>query len=402
MFAKTKTIIAITKGKIVGAKVKTKGKKKIKKVIELGWEYKTFDVALAKLVKELRAKTIRVLIGDEFSYVLRLKVPSNLRESEEREFIAKKISEQIPEELGDNEWDYKEFHFSIAPKKETKEAEQEVIVFSLVKGFFKVLSEAVGKLDLKVEAIEPSSVAKTRHENPLVGLAIKDDIRGKDENVLNLKPLEIEEIEERNVIGIEKEETLLVDEANKARERTSTLVPNIVAEMPSQDKQEKRTKKSVKGWKIILFLALLLAIVAALALTFYNPAVFKIDKLSSISETQETVNVQPESTIVEQIEEIDLSEFTVQIQNGTGVAGEANYVSDILLAEGFTDLASANAESYDYADTEVSLKEFVSEKVYDNIERALNSDYSIVKSDEVLSGESEFDVLIIIGTKIVE
>ena len=95
-----------------------------------------------------------------------------------------------------------------------------------------------------------------------------------------------------------------------------------------------------------------------------------------------------------------MSEYKIEVQNGSGIAGEAGIVSEILEAEGFSEIETANADSYEYKQTEVKLKEETSEKVYEVVERALNSDYSIVKSDEVLSSDSDFDVIIIVGERL--
>lgn len=92
----------------------------------------------------------------------------------------------------------------------------------------------------------------------------------------------------------------------------------------------------------------------------------------------------------------DLSEYAVQVLNGSGVVGQAGVVRDTLASEGFEDLDTDNADSYDYEDTEVQVKDTVPNSVYEVIKTAL-SDYTVIKSKTSLEDDNDFDVIIIVG-----
>lgn len=94
----------------------------------------------------------------------------------------------------------------------------------------------------------------------------------------------------------------------------------------------------------------------------------------------------------------DLTTYSLQVLNGAGVPGAASTVQDLLIAAGFEDIAVGNAGAYDYEDTEVQMKEDVSEEVYTAITEALK-DYSVVKSDEPLEETADYDIVIIVGQK---
>lgn len=98
--------------------------------------------------------------------------------------------------------------------------------------------------------------------------------------------------------------------------------------------------------------------------------------------------------------DIVLSDYALQVQNGSGIAGEADLVAEILLAEGFEEIDTANADNYDYVETEVRLTESVSQKLYEEIERALNSDYLIASEAGVIDTTSDFDVIVIVGERL--
>lgn len=444
MFGKTHIIIAISKEKIIAAKVKAKGNNKIKDVLEYGFDVNTLDVVFENIKQKFKVKSVRILVGDSLSYVLRLKVPTGLEGDDEREFISKKISEKIPEVLGDSEWDYKDLHFNVSKSAKSEgNSEKDVIVFSPVRGVFRALSQAANKVDLKIEAIEPEAVSKTRDTNPLIGLAMKSDIEGKDKDVLNLEPINLSlsvEEEEKE----EEKDGLLVDEAKKLKDEADMKdkddLKDVLADVDNKPKaslsqrlfseprgsQNRRPRAGGKSQKskmwVIVPLILLLLGGGVFAFVYFSDSlniniprsiplvsnIFNKDKEEVVDEadqsiTEEEVEVEKsEEDVSEEVEEelFDLADYNVQVQNGSGIAGEADEVSYILLAEGFSGIETANADSYDYEDTEVKLKKGVSSKLFEEIERALNSDYSIASEAGVIDTTSDFDVIVIVGERL--
>jgi hypothetical protein len=397
MLRKTKIIVAITGDKIVGARVKLARQNKIEKSIAFGWKPETLDMVLSKMKTQLKAKRIRVLIGDDLSYVLRLTMPSTLGKKEEKEYLAKKISEQIPEELSDTQWDYKELYLD-ATKKPSKE-EKKVVVFSPVKGFFEKLSRALEKLDLVVEAIEPEVIAKTRDTDPIIGLAMKKDIKGKDEDVLNIEPLETVTVENED-----ESEELLTEEARRM-EKKAEGTKQEDSQKEGIKKVESRKKKYPLARKLLTAALLLVALVVVLILIFFY--ISGIRKETDFTQSSETTEESVEEKGSDEAEKVEterepkavLSEYKVQILNGSGIAGEALVVSEILQAEGFVDIEMANAASYDYTNTEIKLKEQVPEKVYSTLNRALDSEYLLKRLDSYLDSGSDFDVVIVAGQR---
>jgi len=97
------------------------------------------------------------------------------------------------------------------------------------------------------------------------------------------------------------------------------------------------------------------------------------------------------------VEEEDLTEYTIEILNGSGKAGEAGKASTLLEDAGFEDIDTGNADSYDYTDTEVQVGKDVPATVYASLEKALSKSYSVVKSKDAPT-DSEYDIVVIVGT----
>ena len=91
MFGKTRVIIVITKDKLFAAKVKLPSKK-ITQALEVAWNFETLELALATIKKEFKANNVRILFAKDVSYVLRVKIPAEVGEEGERNFVAEKIN----------------------------------------------------------------------------------------------------------------------------------------------------------------------------------------------------------------------------------------------------------------------------------------------------------------------
>ncbi len=93
----------------------------------------------------------------------------------------------------------------------------------------------------------------------------------------------------------------------------------------------------------------------------------------------------------------ELAELSVQILNGSGTAGEAARVRDALETGGFAKFSLGNADSYDYTDTEVQMREGLPESVFEAVETALE-DYTVVE-ESTLSATATHDIVIFVGQR---
>ena len=93
----------------------------------------------------------------------------------------------------------------------------------------------------------------------------------------------------------------------------------------------------------------------------------------------------------------DRSKVKIEVQNGTGITGEASYLATQLKSLGYTNVKAGNAENQDYTITEVTFNKSVSLSIQDEITKKLETLYQKV---EVKSSSTQtMDVVIISGLK---
>lgn len=469
MFKTKKTIIYIAKNKLRAGFVATRPPLKVTGLIESDWTAENLPQVLSQVKSKLKAKTVRVLIGEDLSYVVSLSVPKT--EAKERLAIKTKLKEIVPENLDESVWDFEE----VAQTKEEKIVQ--VMVF--VKSFFETLSASLNQAGIEAEAIEPTSVALARltenekqphliihkslealalvanrglvvvsetldsqislpkigqlldfvsgHFNimpskiilsgnmegvdakqleakdrqiepkdlsPMIGLGLKQDIKGKDQEVLNLKPLAIKpssKPESRN------QEPQAENQDEKGKDQ-KPVAENKQSQVFLSDTQK---PPLVNKKLLIAFLIILLLSGLALGGIFFYRSKTKPEAEPEATPIP-TVEVTPTpevSTTPTPETEVNLSDYSIQVLNGSGVAGEAGYVEEILTAEGFESIETGNADSYEYSDTEIMIKENTPDKVFESIKKALNNKYTVTKSEDVLSKDAKYDIVVITGIK---
>lgn len=367
----SKQIIAIGKDKIITALVTPGNKDPVRTTGEYGWSQATLDMVFLEIAKKSDSKHYRILITDELSYVVRLAIPLSTKPEEEREVIFPLLQEKIPENLTNSQWDYKEVGVT---KEDGQEKKKDVVAFALVNGMLPLLTNASFKAGFVIEAIEPETISKIRSANPLVGLALKDDISGEDKNVLNLKP----EGSSTNNIG------------------------NPVQDSPNLDPDPVHGNK--KRLKLLLWLVPI-SLVAIGLWIFRNNLPFRVETdfkyplttltvTPGVSSVTPTVSVSPSGI---SNTPLDKGAIKIQVQNGSGLKGEADNVKTLLEKSGFTSIITDNADSYEYTDTQVILKEGTQFEVFSQIRQVLTDNYSVIESKSKLPDTSQYDVTIIVG-----
>jgi hypothetical protein len=89
-------------------------------------------------------------------------------------------------------------------------------------------------------------------------------------------------------------------------------------------------------------------------------------------------------------------DLSIQVLNGTGGPGIAKEGMFFLEDLGYTNVDKDNADEFDYQKTEIHLQEqYLS--LFDPIYQDLANEYTVDKEPTTLSGENEFDIMIIIG-----
>lgn len=115
---------------------------------------------------------------------------------------------------------------------------------------------------------------------------------------------------------------------------------------------------------------------------------------------QPSPSASPTSTPVSSVDKtsgLDRAKLSVNVQNGSGVAGAAGKVSDLLKSLGYDVVGTGNADNFNY--TNVTIKVKSSQQSYlPVLNKDLSSNsYSVGSSSADLTATSSADALVIVG-----
>jgi hypothetical protein len=156
--------------------------------------------------------------------------------------------------------------------------------------------------------------------------------------------------------------------------------------------------KKGNGGKTLLIIGILV-LVGILGFVIYKSASQRtegleteptpFENLTSPEETEPT----PSSTPVA----VDKSKIKIQIQNGTGITGEAAYLQTQLKNLGYTDITVGNSSQQNATTTYVTFSNALSSSVVSEIKQKLDAIYQNVSSTN--SATSSVDILVVTGLK---
>lgn len=145
-------------------------------------------------------------------------------------------------------------------------------------------------------------------------------------------------------------------------------------------------------WKIIIGV-IVAALLGAGGFMYYQSSQKKL----ATPPTETMVSPVPTEIPTPTPEPIDKTAYTIQILNGSGVAGKAGLVQTLVEDAGFTVDSTGNASSYEYEETEIQAGADVSPAFLQALSAVLMADYEVKSSVDEIAGTSESDVVIIVG-----
>lgn len=275
--------------------------------------------SLARLVKDEKKSLIMAYLLEESSFLAVV--------DKGVVYLSKKITvDKITEEIIQMN-DFAVSKFQIDPKK--------------------IIINNVGNIDQKLLEANNFKI-EVKNLNIYLGLAIKEDLKGKDEDSLNLEPV-------------------------------------------AKRGEEKKEKGPVS-----FFVGVLIGlIILGLGFWFWSKSNKGINRSTKSEEKLILTKTQATPTATQ---EIGRSEYKIQILNGSGEEGAASELKTALEKVKFTVSGTDNADNYDYETTEVRYKKKIDEAFKVDLNKELGKTYSITKGKE-LANDSDYDVIIIIGKK---
>lgn len=120
--------------------------------------------------------------------------------------------------------------------------------------------------------------------------------------------------------------------------------------------------------------------------------------LSKGEQANKTIDVEEELSPTPTPDSIDKEAFDITVLNGSGIAGEAASVQELLEDEGFSVYEIGNAETADYTNTQILYSQDVDKEFLDELEKVLET-RGPVKTEEAESNQTE-DVIVIVGSEL--
>lgn len=98
---------------------------------------------------------------------------------------------------------------------------------------------------------------------------------------------------------------------------------------------------------------------------------------------------------------LDLTKYPINVENGSGIAGEAGNVKNILTSAGFKVSATGNADSYSFTKTVIQAKSDVPESFITQLSDTLSKTYKLDKTQSLPDSSSD-EVIVIVGSSKVQ
>jgi hypothetical protein len=375
------------------------------KVGEVAWNSDNLSDNLSRLRSTFSSR-FRVILSDDFVTITSLLLSS--ADLKKRTQIQSKFQPLISHDLNQTVWDYK-----IISRLHRQSLVQIIV---LDPNFFNLFRQAVATAKIKITLLESFSTSLSHllpakkiiflHYQDLLTLIFNrtpvfsqvlstkfsqeniDHVFAYSQQHFNTLPQQILfsppgdiAFNQFNFSHIQPEYTT-IDPL-----KGITHSPNLRGSDAATSRLEiKPQTPSSKFPKLILIIPLILLLIAFLV-------VFKFNSPSN----QDNLSSAPPLVISPTPTSIPNTAFKIQVLNGSGVAGQAGAVTQLLAKNDFSVAATGNADNFNYDQTQIQTKSSVPLTVMAQITQSLQSDFDPSILTKKLPESSEFDIIITTG-----
>ena len=187
------------------------------------------------------------------------------------------------------------------------------------------------------------------------------------------------------------------EDSQKKEQISSDEVKEWLKEVRPDTTKEIEKSRGPGGKLIFLITIILLLLGAVVGGVLYFQKGVSEPSAPDVSVSPTSIPEETPEVVVD--EALDLTETSISVLNGSGIAGEAGKVKDLLSSAGFVNdnIQTGNADSYDYENISMSIKEDLSDNILTEMKNALSEDYEVEVSEDYLQENSTYDVVIIVG-----
>ncbi|MFH1601540.1 MAG: LytR C-terminal domain-containing protein [Candidatus Shapirobacteria bacterium] len=373
MFVSKKLVIYFSDDELRAGWVVLGKEPRLEGVLVYDREKAKLEKILERVKEDFKYEKAWVVFSDSLSYILRFDVPEG--EKRLKKYVKEKISEGIPEILESEYWDFQEVANDQGARK--------IEVFAPVKEALDQFKKAAKKTDLEIMTVEPELLSKSRNSEPMIGIIMKEEekVEEKEEEV-DEEGSKVVIMEEQAWESQEEDEIKpSIEEDNKVNAK-----PEVIEKMDSLPEKKRK-------FPIFLIIIILLAGSAGVVLFSRVMTNKGNTQLAPAPTPAPDIIEEPTPTLEPQLDRADL---TIQVLNGTGEPGVAGEGKDYLEGLGYEDVAAGNADSYNYKETGIALKEEAQE-YFDLLSKDLAGMYSVSSESSTLSESSDYDVVVTLG-----
>lgn len=255
-----------------------------------------------------------------------------------------------------------------------------------------MLEEIKTLIEHEPKPMETISVEKT--STSTIKEEIKPVVEASQEKKVDSAEQKVDEVETvEEVTEVDSSEKNIEKEKEESKEDSAEQ--NTKGEKAEESKENEGSGTSKKRFWINLIIIFIGTVIIVTFFLFLRQQ--KIDEMNK----QEQANTPKPTKAVKATptpEEVDLAAYTIDIQNGSGVAGAAAKAKTLLVGEDFNVASTGNADNSDYAKTIIKAKDSVPSAYIDALKEALSSSYEL-DTVETLGDSETTDVVVIIGSQ---
>jgi hypothetical protein len=382
--------------------------KKYQKVGEVTWTPETLTQKLSQ-VKSTFSNKFRIILSDDFVSVSSLLLP--IKDSRKRRQIEAKFQSTITQNLQETVWDYK-----IVARYNHLNLVQLIYISSK---FFDIFRQAVKTSKVKIKLLESFSTSICRflpakqltmvnyqdllilafNKTPIYSRVLNKKFTQDDINQLfEFSQKHFQILPQQVLFSPSGDIAFNQFEFNGIRPEYTNLNPlkgiihssNIVG----SDAQTSRLEVGKTDYKKSSFLPKIMFTVPLILLL----SIFIFIMVHQNSNNNSTTLVESITpTIAPTPTDKPISDFKIQVLNGTGTVGEAGKVTNLLSENNFQVESVGNAENFNFTQTEIEIKSSVSDNILNLLQESLEADYPTTVLDTNLPDSSEFDIVITTG-----
>lgn len=380
--------------------------KKYQKVGELTWTSETLSTTLSQIKSNFSSK-VSIILSDHFITVSSLLLSP--KDSKNRNQIQSKIQPTVIEDLSQTIWDYK-----IVAKYNHLNLVQVIFVSS---EFFNIFRTAVQKSRMKIKLLESFSTAICRflpakklvflnyqdllllsfNQTPIFSSVLTKKISQADiDKVFEYAKQRFQILPQQILFSPTGDIAFNQFEFGNLHPEYTNINPlkGIIhsGELRGSDATTTRLEVPRDGKKSSFLPKIMFIIPLILLLSIFIFIIVHQNTNNNPNSPAEVI-----TPTLTPIPTKAVSDFKIQILNGTGTAGQASEVSNLLNKNDFKIESVGNADNYDFTKTQIEVKSSVPADIIDLIKKSLEDDYPAKVSTSNLPETSEFDIIVTTG-----